>query len=152
MKTLLKLLLPTLIPYFIFARYTALDESHKQITEQLTEISVNSLMYYFRYSSPYLYIILFLTQYVIILPVWRRVSGGPLRAAAFTTLWVLIASVLLSVGVSYIIWDQTLGNDSFYDSIKALFGVQALYWIVNVLILFIIDLIYLKTKKTQEEI
>ncbi len=152
MRTLLKLLLPTLIPYFIFARYTALDESHKQITEQLTEISLTSLMYYFRYSSPYLYIILFLTQYVIILPIWNSVNGAPLRAAVFTLLWVLIASIVLAAGVSYVIWDRTLGVDSLYDSIKALFGVQAVYWVVNILILFIIDFIYAKIKKPQEEL
>lgn len=152
MKTLLKLILPTIIPYLVFARYTALDESHKQITEQLTEISLTSLMYYFRYSSPYLYIILFLTQYVIIIPIWNSVNGAPLRAAAFTSLWVLLASLILAIGVSYVIWDITLGPDSLYNSIKALFGVQAVYWVVNILILFIIELIYLKTKKPQEEI
>ncbi|PJJ84228.1 hypothetical protein [Mucilaginibacter auburnensis] len=151
MKTLLKLLLPTLIPYLIFARYTALDESHKQISEQLTEISLTSLMFYFRYSSPYLYIILFLTQYVVILPIWNSISGGPLRATAFTLLWVLIPSLLLSAGVSYVIWDRTLGADSLYDSVKTLFVVQTLYWVVNILILFTIDLIYLKTNKPQEQ-
>jgi len=151
MKNLLKLLLPTLIPYFIFSRYTALDEAHKQITEQLTEISITSLMYYFRYSAPYLYIILFLTQYVIIVPVWNSINGGPLRAMAFTLLWVLLASLILSVGVSYIIWDEALGTNSLYDSIKALLSVQALYWLVNVFILFIIDIIAQKTKKEEKE-
>jgi len=152
MKTLLKLILPTIIPYFIFARYTALDDAHKNITEQLTEISLTSLMYYFRYSSPYLYIILFLTQYVFIIPIWNSVNGGPLRAAAFTLLWVLLASLILAVGVSYVIWDRTLGTNRLYNSIKALFGVQAVYWVVNILILFIVDLIYLETNKPQEEI
>jgi hypothetical protein len=135
----------------IFARYTKLDDSHRQITEQLTEISLTSLMYYYWTLGWIIYPILFLTQYVVILPIWKRINGGPLRAAVFTLLWVIIASLLLAIGVSYVIWDTTLGDDSLYDSIKALFGVQAIYWLVNILILFLIDLIIQKTKKKEEK-
>jgi hypothetical protein len=151
MKTLLKLLLPTFIPYMIFARYTALDEAHKHITTQLTEISLTSLMYYFRYTCPYLYVILFLTQYVVVLPIWDKLNARLFRAAFITLLWVLSASLLLAVGVSYAIWDTTLGNDSLYRSIGALFGVQGMYWLINILLLFIIDLIAQKTKKKEEK-
>jgi hypothetical protein len=131
MKTFLKLFLPTLIPYLIFARYTALDEAHKQITYQLTEISLTSLMFYFRYTSPYLYIVLFLTQYVVVLSIWDSLNNRLLRAVLFTLLWVLLASLLLAIGVSYIIWDKALGS--------------------KISILFIIDLIAQKTKKEEKE-
>ncbi|MFD0749606.1 hypothetical protein ACFQZS_05590 [Mucilaginibacter calamicampi] len=151
MKTLLKLLIPTLVPYYIFARYTALDEAHKHITEQLTEISLNSLMYYFRYVGLYLYVILFLTQYVIILPIWNRLNSRLWRAAFITLLWVLSASLLLSAGVSYAIWDSALGNDSLYRSIGALFGVQGMYWLINVALLFIIDLIIQRKARKDEK-
>ncbi len=150
MKTLLKLLLPTLIPYIIFARYTALDEAHKDITTQLTEISLTSLMYYFRYTSPYLYIILFLTQYVVVLPIWDRLNSRLLRAAFITLLWVLSASLLMAVGVSYAIWDRTLGTDSLYRSIGALFGVQGMYWLINLLLLFIIDFFIARKAKKEK--
>ena len=153
MKTLLKLLLPTLIPYFIFARYTALDEAHKQITAQLTEISLISLMYYFRYVGHFLYVILFLTQYVVVLPIWNRLNSGLWRAAYITLLWVLSASLLLAAGVSYAIWDTKLETDSLYRSIAALFGVQGMYWLINIALLFVIDLIIQKrqAKKENEE-
>jgi len=151
MKALLKLLLPTLIPYVIFARYTALGEAHKDIAGQLTEISLNSLMYYFRYTSPYLYIILFLTQYVVVIPIWDKLNSRLLRAAFVTLLWVLSASLLLAVGVSYAIWDKALGTDSLYRSIGALFGVQGMYWLINIALLFIIDLIAQKNKKKEKE-
>lgn len=151
MKTLLKLLLPTLIPYMIFARYTALDDAHKHITDQLTEISLTSLMYYFRYTSPYLYIILFLTQYVVVLPIWEKLNARLFRAVFITLLWVLSASLLLAVGVSYAIWDTSLGKDSLYRSIGALFGVQGMYWLINILLLFIIDLIAQKAKKKEDK-
>lgn len=151
MKTLLKLLLPTLIPYMIFARYTALDEAHKDIAGQLTEISLTSLMYYFRYTSPYLYIILFLTQYVVILPIWDKLNARLFRAAFITLLWVVSASLLLAVGVSYAIWDKTLGTDSLCRSVGALFGVQGMYWLINIALLFVIDLIAQKNKKEEKE-
>jgi uncharacterized BrkB/YihY/UPF0761 family membrane protein len=151
MKTLLKLILPTFIPYMIFARYTALDEAHKHITDQLTEVSLTSLMYYFRYTSPYLYIILFLTQYVVVLPIWDKLNSRLFRAAFITLLWVLSASLLMAVGVSYVVWDKTLGTDSLYRSIGALFGVQGMYWLINIALLFIIDLIAQKNKKEQKE-
>lgn len=151
MKTLLKLFIPTLIPYLIFARYTALDDAHKHITEQLTEISLTSLMYYFRYTCPYLYVILLLTQYVVALPIWHKLNSQLFRAIYVTLLWVLSASLLLSVGVSYAIWDTTLGTDSLYRSIGALFGVQGIYWLINILLLFIINLATQKTKKEEKE-
>ncbi|MGY3211114.1 hypothetical protein [Mucilaginibacter sp. HD30] len=151
MKTVLKLLLPTLIPYLIFARYTALDEAHKDIAGQLTEISLASLMYYFRYASPYLYVILFLTQYVVVLPIWDRLNARLFRAAFITLLWVVSASLVLAVGVSYAIWDKALGTDSLYRSIGALFGVQGMYWLINVALLFIIDLIIKKTQAKKEK-
>lgn len=121
------------------------------MAEQLTEISLNSLMFYFRYASPYLYIILFLTQYVIVLPIWNKLNSRLWRAAFITLLWVLSASLLLSAGVSYAIWDTTLGNDSLYRSIGALFGVQGMYWLINIALLFIIDLIIQKRADKKEE-
>jgi hypothetical protein len=150
MKTLLKLLLPTLIPYMIFARYTALDDSHRQIAE-LTEISLTSLMYYFWRLGIIIYPILFLTQYVVVLPIWDRLNARLLRAAFITLLWVLSASLLMAVGVSYAIWDKTLGTDSLYRSIGALFGVQGMYWLINIALLFVIDLIAQKNKKEEKE-
>lgn len=150
MKTLLKLLLPTLIPYMIFARYTALDDAHRQI-EQLTEISLTSLMYYFWRLGIILYPILFLTQYVVVLPIWDKLNARLFRAIFITLLWVLSASLLLSTGVSYAIWDKSLGTDSLYRSMGALFGVQGMYWLINILLLFIIDFIAQKTKKEEKE-
>lgn len=141
MKTLLKLLLPTLIPFVIFARYTALDEAHKHISGQLTEISLNSLMYYFRYSAPVLCVILLLTQYVIIIPIWNSLNAKLWKAVVFTLIWVLLATALLSAGVSYVVWDQSLGSSTLNSSIKTLFAIQALYWLVNIIILLIIDVI-----------
>lgn len=151
MKTLLKLLLPTLIPYMIFARYTALDDAHRHIAEQLTEISLTSLMYYFWRLGIILYPILFLTQYVVVLPIWNRLNARLARAIFITLLWVLSASLLLAAGVSYAIWDRALGTDSLYRSVGALFGVQGMYWLINILLLFVIDFIAEKTKKKEEE-
>lgn len=127
-----------------------MDEAHKDITTQLTEISLTSLMYYFRYTSPYLYIILFLTQYVVVLPIWDRLNSRLLRAAFITLLWVLSASLLMAVGVSYAIWDRTLGTDSLYRSIGALFGVQGMYWLINILLLFIIDFFIARKAKKEK--
>jgi|GEM_PF-579246 len=151
MKTLLKLFLPTFIPYIIFARYTKLDDAHRHITEQLTEISLTSLMYYFWQLGWIIYPILFLTQYVVVLPIWDRLNARLLRAVFITLLWVLSASLLLAAGVSYAIWDATTSTDSLCRSIGALFGVQGMYWLINVLLLFIIDLIIQKTKKEEKQ-
>lgn len=130
-----------------------MDDSHRQITEQLTEISLTSLMYYFWRLGIILYPILFLTQYVVVLPIWSKLNSRLLRAAFITLLWVLSASLLLAVGVSYVIWDRALGTGSLYRSIGALFGVQGMYWLINIALLFIIDLIIRKTqaKKEKEE-
>ena len=128
-----------------------MDEAHKDIAGQLTEISLTSLMYYFRYTSPYLYIILFLTQYVFMLPIWDKQNARLFRAVFVTFLLVLSASLLLAVGVSYTIWDTTLGTASLYRSTGALFGVQGIYWLINISLLFIIDFTAQKAKKEQKE-
>lgn len=128
-----------------------MDEEHRQITEQLTEISLTSLMYYYWRLGIIIYPILFLTQYVIVLPIWDKLNTRLVRAAFITLLWVLSASLLLAIGVSYVIWDTTLGTDSLYRSIGALFGVQGMYWLINVALLFVIDFIAQKNKKEEKQ-
>lgn len=128
-----------------------MDDAHRHITEQITEISLTSLMYYFWQLGWFIYPILFLTQYVVVLPIWDKLNARLIRAMFITLLWVLSASLLLAVGVSYAIWDTALGTDSLYRSIGALFGVQGMYWLINILLLFTIDFIALKAKKEKIE-
>jgi len=152
MKTFIKALIPTLALYFIFARVTALDEAHKNIKGDITEISVQSLMLYFRYLGIILYPILLLTQLLFIVPIWNR-AGTFSKKIFRLILPTVLVSLVLSAGIGYMIWDKATGISSLYHSVLTLFTIQAIYWVLNLFILYLLDLIpWLKynTPTTEE--
>jgi hypothetical protein len=141
MKSLLKAFLPTFILFSIFARITALDDLHRNLHNGVTEITLPGLMLYFSYLAPLLYAILFLTQLLVIVPMWDRAYNK-----ITITIPVSIASALLSLVISYIIWDSILGIKSLFSSIIILFLLQMVYWVLNLFILSLMDKVtYLKS-------
>lgn len=140
MRSLLKAFLPTFILFSIFARITAVDDLHRNLHDGLTQITLPGLMLYFSYLAPLLYAILFLTQLLIIMPMWNR-ANNKIKVA----IPVSIASLLLSLGISYIIWDSASGISGLFSSIIILFLLQMVYWVLNLFMLFLMDKVtYLK--------
>ncbi|MFA6085800.1 hypothetical protein [Mucilaginibacter sp.] len=140
MRSLLKAFLPTFILFSIFARITAVDDLHRNLHDGLTQITLPGLMLYFSYLAPLLYAILFLTQLLIIMPMWNR-ANNKIKVA----IPVSIASLLLSLGISYIIWNSASGINDLFSSIITLFLLQMVYWVLNLFILFLMDKVtYLK--------
>ncbi|RYU91498.1 hypothetical protein EWM62_06040 [Mucilaginibacter terrigena] len=144
MKLLIKALIPTFILFSVFARITALDNLHRDINGEGNAITIQSLMFYFSYVGPLLYAVLFLTQLLIIVPVWNKLLNK-----RKLVLSVLGACSLLSAAIGYIVWNPA---DSYYTlliSVATLFGVQAIYWALNLLMLYAIDSIkYFKPQPT----
>jgi hypothetical protein len=62
MKLIVKAFIPTFILFSVFAKITALDNSHRTMHGEVNSISLQSLMFYFSYCAPLLYAVLFLTQ------------------------------------------------------------------------------------------
>ena len=140
MRSLLKAFLPTFILFSIFARITAVDDLHRNLHDGLTQITLPGLMLYFSYLAPLLYAILFLTQLLIIMPMWNR-ADNKIKVA----IPVSIASLLHSLGISYIIWDSASGISGLFSSIIILFLLQMVYWVLNLFMLFLMDKVtYLK--------
>jgi len=141
MKSLLRIFLPTFILFSIFARITALDNLHRNLPGGVTEITLSALMFYFSYFAPLLFVILILTQYLIIMPLWRRFTNSYSTVAQMFII-VLVAVFLPAFFMSYVIWDKALGNISLLRSVATLFSVQIIYWVLNLFILYLIDRAY----------
>jgi hypothetical protein len=144
MKLIIKAFVPTFTLFSVFARMTALDNLHRNIHGELNVISLQSLMFYFSYFAPLLYAILFLTQLLIIVPVWDRLLNKSRMISV-----LLGACLLLSVVISYIAWSPENGYQILLTSAGTLFLVQAIYWALNLFMLYAIDNIkYFKPQTT----
>jgi hypothetical protein len=144
MKLLIKTFIPTFVLFSIFARITALDNLHRNINGEADAISLQSLMLYFSYFAPLLYAVLFLTQLLIIVPVWNKLLNKGRMIFS-----VLGASLILSIAISYIAWGPENGYKTLLISVGTLFIVQAIYWALNLFMLYLIGNIkYFKPQTT----
>ena len=139
MKAFLKVFLPPLIAFAIFAAETKVDSLyHEMRFELISEGTFHSLMAYFYYFGPLLFIVALLTQYVIVLPVWRRVKH---KKGARVTMLILLAFICLafSVAVSYLMWGSVEYLHNWFDSCLIMMGVQTGYWLIDLLTLYLLD-------------
>jgi hypothetical protein len=134
MKVVVKAFIPTFILFSVFARVTALDDLHRNMQGELKSFSLQSLMFYFSYCAPLLYGVLFLTQLLIIVPFWNRFFN---KLKIF--LPVLGASLLFSLAIGYIAWNPVNGYVNMLVSMATLFNIQAIYWVLNLMILYLLD-------------
>lgn len=140
MKTLLKSFLPAFLLFAAFARVTKLDDLHRHISGPLTEVSVTSLMFYFQYFAPLVFVILCLTQYLVVLPLWERVTD----AGRFRQMILVLASasLLLSGCIAWFVWDGAVGVWSLMRSLATMLLLQYVYWLLNLFVLYLIDSVY----------
>lgn len=140
MKKLLKVTLPPFIGFFIFfiaVRYSSLYFTLR--FDQIGDGTIVSFMSYYRYTLPLLFAVAFLTQLLIVVPIWRSVADKTVAhiVNAFTDL--IFVCLLFSAGISYAIWEPPSGMPHLLKLIEFMTAVQLIYWIINLLTLFILD-------------
>lgn len=140
MKKLLKVILPPFIGFLLFflaVRYSSIYFTLK--IDQIGEGNLRSFMAYYRYVLPLLFAIAFLTQLLVIMPLWNKVLKKPLANRINATIDLFCVCVLFAFGISYAIWDKQDGLQHFVKLFEFMTGVQLAYWLIDLLILFLIE-------------
>ncbi|MES2427097.1 MAG: hypothetical protein V4560_08990 [Bacteroidota bacterium] len=152
MKYLVKLILPPLFAFWAFALLIKYSPSfhHVNAAENLGEDSVYGLISYYKIFAPVQIIIALLTQFLIAMPLWHKIVAKPKSAITILGLLVLICAIF-AFGLAYIIWDPVTTTDHFISIGWFMTGVQLFYWVVNFLIMYLLDWKAFKKAAPTEE-
>jgi len=140
MRGFFKVLLPPLIGFSAF--FIAVWYHPAYLTLRLDEIGEGHLrgfMAYYRYFLPLLFVVGLLTQFVIIVPLWDSIILKSSQAKITSFLILCLVCLLLAVAISYPIWDKQLGRWRLIRLSLFMTGVQVIYWVINLLILWLLE-------------
>ncbi|MBS1530758.1 MAG: hypothetical protein JSU01_10645 [Bacteroidetes bacterium] len=149
MKKLLKVVIPPFIGfslYFIAVRYSPYYFELKP--DEMGSGNLQSFMSYYRYCVPLLSVVGLLTQLLIAVPVWDSVSKKGASAKWVAALIVCFICFVLAALIAYAMWDM-ISRKHLLKLCLFMTGVQIVYWIVNILLLYIIDNLLYKTPKAE---
>lgn len=140
MKKLLKIFLPPFIGLLVFS--VAINRNIVSITQNLHEMGlgeIKSFTTFYRYTMPLLYVIAVLTQLLVINPVWRMLRRKTTADRINLIVDLFFICLTFSLGIAYAIWDRTTGTGRLIGLTEFLLTVQAIYWVVNLLIMYVIN-------------
>ena len=140
MRNLFKILLPPLISFS--ALFFAVWYHPAYVTLRLDEIGeghLRSFMAYYRYFLPLLFLVGLLTQFVIVIPLWDSIVLKSTTVKISSFLILCLVCLLLAVAVSYPIWDEQLGRWRLIRLSFFMTGVQVVYWVIDLLILWLLE-------------
>jgi hypothetical protein len=152
MKYLIKLILPPLIAFWAFAlfiKYTPFFH-HIDGLSNLGEDSVYGLIAYYKIFAIGQIAIAELTQFLIVMPLWNKILAKPRSAITIFSIMLLVC-LIFAFGLAYIIWDPVTKIGHLLDIGLFMTGVQLFYWIINFLLLYLLDWkAFKKTAPTAE--
>jgi hypothetical protein len=136
MRKLLKVLLP---PFTGFAIYFLLVRYHPSyFSLQISEMgngNLDAFMAFYKYLLPLLFTVAVLTQYLIVNPIWNNVNAKTGSARTWACILLISICLLFAAGMSYAIWDKTEGIRHLLKLFTFMFGIQLIYWAINLFIL-----------------
>jgi len=147
MKTLfiklLKILLPSFIPFAVFSyiakHYTYMDGGTGTTV-------VDSLVYYYRHVWPLLFVVALIMQYLIIVPLWHKALEGDLTRKLILLAALIIVCTGIATGISYVIWDEPTGTVWLQNSIFTITVLELAFWFINLLVLTLVSALQRKPK------
>ena len=151
MKKLLKVLIPPFIGfslYFIVVRYSPYYFTLKP--DEMGEGKLQSFMSYYRYCVPLLFVVGLLTQLLIFVPVWNKMITRSLSAKWSSFLILCFICLLFASAIAYAMWD-TYSVKHLVKLIVFMSGVQITYWVMNIVLMYMIDLWLYKPAKIAPE-
>jgi len=140
MRKFFKVILPPIIGfavYFVAIRYSSL-----YFTLRIDEIGRGDLvafMSYYRYALPLLFVIAMLTQLLIVVPIWEGLSYKPAVYKATIIIDLFFVCLLFALLISYPISDLQADRPHFFKLLGFMTLVQVIYWLINSLILHLLD-------------
>jgi len=139
MKKFVKVIIPPFIGfslYFIAVRYSPYYFTLKP--DEMGSGNLQSFMSYYRYCVPLLGVIGILTQLLIAVPVWDSMSKKS-AGAQWTAFFIMcFICLLLSAPIAYAMWDG-ISRKHLLKLCLFMTGVQIAYWIVNMILMYLID-------------
>jgi hypothetical protein len=140
MKRLVKVILPPLIAFWTFALLMKLGPVAHHIggLGNIGEGSIYGLISYYRIFGPLQMLIAILTQWLIFMPWWDKIITNP-KTAVFIFISIVFICLIFASGIGYIIWDRTTGVKHLTDICLFMTAVQLFYWIIDFLLLYLID-------------
>ncbi|MCC8423403.1 hypothetical protein [Mucilaginibacter sp. UR6-11] len=140
MKYLLKIILPPLFAFWAFAAFIKFTPffHHVDGMANLGEDTVYGLIAYYKIFAPVQIIIALLTQFLIVMPLWRKILAKPRSAIVIFTIMFFVC-LILAFGLGYVIWDAATPVSRLIAIGFFMTGVQLFYWIFNFLILYLLD-------------
>ena len=136
MKKLLKILLPPFVGfaiYFLMVRYSSFYFSLR--INEMGEGNLLAFMAYYRYLLPLLFTVSVLTQLLIIIPIWNNVKDKSTTGKVLASVSLLVVCLLFAAGMSYAIWDKSVGIHHLLKLFAFMTAVQLVYWMINLFIL-----------------
>ena len=154
MRALLRIILPPAIVFAVFLGLIKYNPFHFPVADfaGIGSGTPYGLIAYFKTFMPFLFVVALLTQVLITIPLWRMIIAKP-AAAPGIILGTILVCAILSVGLSYIIWDRATGLGRFIHISWFMAAVQTVYWLINFAILRLVDWNRFNTAPTgkQEE-
>jgi hypothetical protein len=135
-----KVLLPPLIGFAIY--FAAIRYSPEYFNLRIGEIGQGDIvgfMSYYRYALPLLFVIALLTQLLIVVPIWEGLSYSPAAYKATIVIDLFFICLLFALMISYPISDLQADIHHFFELLGFMTLVQVLYWLINSLILHLLD-------------
>ncbi len=141
MKKLLKIVLPPVLLFLIFAWlvYHGPFSKHVKGLGTIGDETAYGLMAYYKIFFPLLLLTALFTQGLIVLPLWRKILNGR-QGRVWVFVFVIITCIILAGSIAYLIWDKATGVNHLTGIFFFMAGVQVFYWLVDFLVLFLIDL------------
>ena len=151
MRKLFSIILPPGIAFLLFAiaiKYHPLA-THIGGLADIGNETLYGLIGYFKIFTPLLFVTALLTQLLIVLPLWRKVTTAKRFLGVFG--FVCLLTTLLALAVSYLIWDNATGVRHLVRSVLFMDGVQLIYWVIDFGVLFLIHRKRFKTVSAEPE-
>jgi hypothetical protein len=140
MKTVLQVFVPAFVPFPIMAWLGKLLISYDDKAASLSEVTFSSLKSFLSVAMPLLFIVAVLLQILMVMQ-FKNILQVRYAYKRFILIVTAVA-ILLSYTVAYIIWEPQLGVSSLLRSVGVMTTVQAIYWLLNISTIHIIDRIY----------
>ncbi|AYL96072.1 hypothetical protein HYN43_012580 [Mucilaginibacter celer] len=80
-----------------------------------------------------------LTQYLIIIPLWNKAVHGGANSRWIIGACIALVCVLFAGALSYIIWLPEQGYDPLISFWWYMTEIQAVYWLINFAVLYLLD-------------
>jgi hypothetical protein len=151
MRYLLKIILPPLVAFWLFAGFIKFSPFFPHVdTKSIGEDSVIGLIAYYKVFALGQILIAVITQFLIVMPLWDKILAKPKAAITIFSVMFLVC-LLFAFVLAYIIWDPITKTSHLLDIGFFMTGVQMFYWIINFLLLYLLDWKAFKTPAPAAE-